>query len=77
MDANEILLLATGAEKSEAIGQSIEGPVSSMWPASILQMHERVTVLLDEPAASALERRDYYNWIQDQKRLLLAQIENS
>jgi hypothetical protein len=33
--------------------------------------------LLDEPAASALERRDYYNWVQDQKRLLLAQIENS
>ena len=77
MDANEILLLATGAEKAEAIRQSIEGPVSSMWPASILQMHERVTVLLDEPAASALERRDYYNWVQDQKRLLLAQIENS
>jgi len=77
MDANQILLLATGAEKAEAIRQSIEGPVSSMWPASILQMHERVTVLLDEPAASALERRDYYNWVQDQKRLLLAQIENS
>jgi glucosamine-6-phosphate deaminase len=77
MDANEILLLATGAEKAEAVRQSIEGPVSSMWPASILQMHERVTVLLDESAASALERRDYYNWVQDQKRLLLAQIENS
>ncbi len=77
MDAHEILLLATGAEKAEAVRQSIEGPVSSMWPASILQMHERVTVLLDESAAAALERRDYYNWVQDQKRLLLAQIENS
>jgi glucosamine-6-phosphate deaminase len=77
MDANEILLLATGAGKAAAVRQSIEGPVSSMWPASVLQMHERVTVLLDEPAAAALERRDYYNWVQDQKRLLLAQIENS
>lgn len=77
MDAHEILLLATGAEKAEAVRQSIEGPVSSMWPASILQMHERVTVLLDEAAASALTRQDYYNWVQDQKRLLLAQIENS
>ncbi len=77
MDAHEILLLATGAEKAAAVRQSIEGPVSSMWPASILQMHERVTVLLDESAAAALERRDYYNWVQDQKRRLLAQIENS
>jgi len=77
MDAHEILLLATGAEKAEAVRQSIEGPVSSMWPASILQMHERVTVLLDEEAASALTRQDYYNWVQDQKRRLLAQIENS
>jgi glucosamine-6-phosphate deaminase len=77
MDAQQILLLATGAEKAAAVRQSIEGPVSSMWPASILQMHERVTVLLDEEAASELARRDYYNWVQDQKRLLLAQIENS
>jgi glucosamine-6-phosphate deaminase len=77
MDAHDILLLATGAEKAEAVRQSIEGPVSSMWPASILQMHERVTVLLDEEAASALTRRDYYNWVQDQKWRLLARIENS
>jgi len=77
MDAHQTVLLATGAEKAEAVRQSIEGPVSSMWPASILQMHERVTVLLDEEAASALVRRDYYNWVQGQKRLLLAQIENS
>lgn len=77
MDAHQILLLATGTEKAEAVRQSIEGPVSSLWPASILQMHERVTVLLDEAAAAALARRDYYNWVQDQKRRLLAQIENS
>lgn len=76
MDAHQVLLLATGAEKAEAVRQSIEGPVSSMWPASILQMHERVTVLLDEKAASALTRRDYYQWVQDQKRLLLSQIES-
>jgi len=73
MDAREILLLATGDEKAEAVQQSIEGPLSSLWPASILQMHERVTVLLDESAASSLERRDYYRWVQDQKQLLLVQ----
>jgi len=77
MDAHEVLLLATGEEKAEAVRQSIEGPVSSMWPASILQMHERVTVLLDEEAASLLARQDYYNWVQDQKRRLMADIESA
>ena len=74
MDARQILLLATGEAKAEAVRQSIEGAVSASCPASILQMHERVVVLLDEPAASKLERLDYYLWVQDQKRRLLAKI---
>jgi len=40
----------------------VEGPVSAMCPASILQMHERVSVLLDEAAAAGLSNRDYYDW---------------
>lgn len=74
MDARQILLLATGAAKAEAVRQSIEGAVSASCPASILQMHERVVVLLDEPAASKLARLDYYLWVQNQKRRLLAKI---
>ncbi len=76
MDARKILLLATGAAKADAVRQSIEGAISASWPASILQMHERVTVLMDEPAASKLERLDYYHWVQDQKRRVLAQNES-
>lgn len=72
MDAREILLLATGANKAEAVRQAIEGPVTAMCPASILQMHERAAVLLDAAAAEALARRDYYAWVQEQKRRLLA-----
>lgn len=75
MDARQILMLATGAAKAEAVRESIEGALSASCPASILQMHERVTVLLDEPAASKLERLDYYVWIQDETRRLMAQIE--
>lgn len=71
MDARHIVLLATGSAKAEAIRQSVEGPMSAMWPASILQMHERVTVLLDEAAASKLSLRDYYDWVVEQKRALL------
>ena len=62
MDARKILLLATGENKAEAVSKMVEGPVTAMCPASILQMHERVTVLLDEDAASGLKNRDYYDW---------------
>lgn len=70
MDARQIVLLATGADKAEAVRQTIEGPVSAMCPASILQLHETVAVLLDEAAASALTLRDYYDWVAEQKRKL-------
>jgi hypothetical protein len=36
-----------------------------------LQLHEKVTVLLDEAAASELSLGDYYAWIAEQKRNLL------
>ncbi len=70
MDARRILLLATGTNKAEAVGNMIEGPVTAMCPASILQMHERVTVLLDETAASDLSNRDYYDWTHLQNESL-------
>ena len=70
MDARRIVLLATGSDKAEAVRQAIEGPVSAMCPASILQMHETVTVLLDDAAASALTLREYFEWVAEQKRKL-------
>lgn len=70
MDARQIVLLATGSEKADAVRQSVEGPVTAMCPASVLQMHETVSILLDEAAASALTLRDYYEWVAEQKRSL-------
>ena len=64
MDAHRILLIATGEKKATAVKNALEGPISAMNPASILQTHEYVTVLLDEAAASALELKDYYRWVQ-------------
>lgn len=72
MDAREILLLATGDSKAEAVRQLVEGPVSALWPASALQLHEHVTVLLDEAAASKLSLRDYFQWVSAQKHHLRA-----
>ena len=70
MDARSILLLATGESKTDAVSKMIEGPVSAMCPASILQMHERATILLDETAATGLKNRDYYDWTHLQNESL-------
>ena len=60
MDARHIVLVAFGAGKAEAIRELVEGPISASWPATILQMHPHVTVLVDAAAAGRLERRSYY-----------------
>jgi len=60
MSARHLVLLATGKGKAEAVHQLVEGPVSAMWPATILQHHPHVTVLVDDAAASRLQLADYY-----------------
>lgn len=54
MRAKTILLIATGANKADAVYGMIKGPVSTDCPASILQNHENVYVILDEAAAARI-----------------------
>lgn len=63
LDARQLVLVASGQAKAEAIAQAIEGPVTSMITASALQMHRDATVIVDEEAASGLSMRDYYDFI--------------
>src|SRR3954454_21545946 len=67
LEARECLLLATGSNKADAIAAAVEGPVTAMITASALQMHPSTRVYLDEPAASKLKMREYYDWIQEKK----------
>jgi glucosamine-6-phosphate deaminase len=60
LQARHILLVASGRGKAEAVHQLAEGPVSAMWPATALQLHPHVTVLLDTAAASRLQLASYY-----------------
>ena len=60
MSARHVLLVATGSQKAEAVHHLVEGAVSALWPATILQHHPHVTVLLDGGAASRLQLADYY-----------------
>ncbi|WIK64912.1 glucosamine-6-phosphate deaminase [Gleimia hominis] len=60
MTAKKIVLLAFGEQKAQAIQGVVEGPVSAFCPASILQYHQDVTVIVDDAAAGALKLADYY-----------------
>lgn len=54
MRAKKIVLIATGTNKADAVRNMIEGEKSVECPASILQDHDDVTVVLDKEAASKL-----------------------
>ncbi|MDG3132230.1 glucosamine-6-phosphate deaminase [Streptococcus suis] len=54
MAAKTIVLMAYGVEKAEAIKATVEGPITEEVPASILQRHENVVLIVDEAAASKL-----------------------
>ena len=56
MKAKNILLIANGANKAQAIKDMIEGPVDVKCPASILQKHQNVIVIIDKEAASKLTK---------------------
>ena len=54
MKARKILLVVNGAGKAEIVRDVLRGPVVPQVPASILQLHPDVTVVLDKEAAAAL-----------------------
>lgn len=60
MAARHVVLVATGHGKAEAVHHLVEGAVSAMWPATVLQHHPHTTVLLDEAAAGRLQLATYY-----------------
>jgi glucosamine-6-phosphate deaminase len=65
--ARHLVLLAFGEGKAAAVAAGVEGPVSSTHPASVIQLHQRATVILDEAAASQLQNIDYYRYAWDHK----------
>lgn len=74
MEAKQIILLANGKKKAEVIAEALEGPVTAQVSASVLQLHQHVTVLLDEEAGSKLKRADYYRWVFAEKKRLIPRM---
>ena len=67
MACRQVLMLAFGANKAAALAEAVEGPVTSMNPASVLQMHPVAKCIMDEPAAAKLKKTAYYRWVYDHK----------
>lgn len=67
MDARMNIMLAFGANKADAIAETVEGPVAAIMPASVLQNHPAAKVFVDETAASKLKLADYYRWVYNGK----------
>lgn len=67
MEAKRLLMMVSGESKAAIVREFVEGPLTSEVPASVLQMHPRAVVVLDEAAAAKLKRRDYYKWTFENK----------
>ena len=59
-EARHLVLVATGPAKAAPVARAVEGPLTAMCPASVLQLHPHVTVVIDEGAAADLAHAEYY-----------------
>ena len=67
MEAREIILVASGKSKAEAVAGAVEGSITAYCPASVLQLHPKVSVIIDREAAGLLKRKEYYNFVYSRK----------
>lgn len=54
MKAKEVLLIAHGDNKAEALAKILKGPLTEDFPASFLRQHSNITVIADEDAAKLI-----------------------
>ena len=59
MDAKEVMILANGAKKAQALKQGVEGSVNHMWTISALQLHRHGIIVTDEAACAELKVGTY------------------
>ena len=59
MDSEEVMIMANGHKKSLAVRHAIEMGVNHMWTVSMLQMHKKAILVIDEDAALDLRLKTY------------------
>ena len=57
MQAKKIVLVANGSSKAETIYNTVYGPITPQVPASALQLHPDVTIIVDEEAYAAIAEK--------------------
>jgi glucosamine-6-phosphate deaminase len=67
LESRHAIVIATGTRKAAAVREMVEGGISARWPCTALQLHPRVTVVIDAAAASQLELADYYREVQEHR----------
>jgi len=64
LDSKRAIVLAFGESKADVVARMVDGPVTASVPASVLQMHPCVDVIIDDAAASRLRDADYYREVR-------------
>lgn len=60
LDAGQVVLLATGGSKANAVRTMLEDPISPACPASLVRLHRQAWVVLDEAAAAELTESSWW-----------------
>ena len=69
LESRHALMLANGKKKAEVVAKAIEGPITSQITSSAIQLHPgKVTIVLDNDAASSLKNIEYYKHIEKLKQ---------
>ena len=56
MKADKIVVVVSGEDKAEALAKAVYGEITPEVPASILQLHNNVTIVADEAALSKMPK---------------------
>ncbi|MFH1755520.1 MAG: glucosamine-6-phosphate deaminase [Candidatus Latescibacterota bacterium] len=57
IEARQLILLASSKTKTDAVAKTVEGPITAMVPATIVQLHPKATIITDKAAAGKLTRK--------------------
>jgi len=66
MKSRTIVCTVPDARKAQALKKALEGPVTNLVPASILQQHPSCDLYIDTPAATLLDRERLADWIVEE-----------
>ena len=69
MDAEEVMILATGKNKAQALKHSIEGSISHVWTLSELQRHQHGIIVCDKDASSDLSEQTVKYFLEIQSKI--------